>query len=115
MRRRIHHHSSILSQRLLRLFEDGLCEDADVDAGVAGGGDHGGARDWRHPDVGAVGGGGGEEFGGGEHGEVVCVVADVEEGGLGGEVGVLFFDLEVDVRFEVEVVDYGAFGLLGWC
>ena len=113
VRRRVHDHRGVFAERLLGLLEDGFREDADVDAGVAGGGDHGPARDGGHPDVGAKGGGGGEEFGGGEVGEVVRVVADVKKGRLGGEFGVVLFDLEVDLGFEVEVLDYGAFWLLG--
>lgn len=73
MRRRIHNHRGVLSERLLGLFEDGFCEYADVDAGVAGGWDHGSARDGSHPNVGAECRWGGEEFGGGEVCEVVGV------------------------------------------
>ena len=112
MRRRIHDHSSVLAERLVRLLEDGLCEDADVGADVAGGGDHGFARDGHHPEIDAVAAWVGEGFGGGEVGEVVGVVADVEEGGFGGEVGVVFFNLDVDLGFEVEMVDYGSLRFL---
>lgn len=113
MGRRIHNHRGVLAERLLGLLEDGFCEHTDVDAGVAGRWNHGPTRDGRHPNIGAEGGRGGEEFCGGEVCEVVSVVPDVEEGGLGREAGVFFFDLQVDLGFEVEMVDYGAFCLLG--
>lgn len=112
MRRRIHNHGSVFSKRLLRLFEDGFGEHTDVDAGVTGGWNHRTTRDGRHPDIGAEGGGGGEELGGWEVGEIIGIVTDVKEGGLGGEAGIFFLDLQVDFGFEVEVVDHGAFCLL---
>ena len=73
MRRRIHNHRGVFAERLLRLLEDGFGEHTDVDAGVACRWNHGPARDGDHPNIGAEGGRGGEEFGGGEVCEVVGV------------------------------------------
>ena len=73
MRRRINHHRGVFAERLLGLLKDGFGKYADVDASVAGRWNHGPTRDGGHPNIGAEGGRGGEELGGGEVCEVVGV------------------------------------------
>lgn len=66
MRRRIDDHGGVFAERLFGLLEDGFCEDADVDADVAGGGDHGLTGDGHHPEIDAIAARVREGFDGGE-------------------------------------------------
>ena len=113
MRRHIRNHRSIFPERLLRLFKNSFREHTDVDAGVTGRGDHGPARHGHHPNITAEGGCGAEEFDVGLVCQIIGVIADVEEGGLGGKVRILLPDFQVDISFEVEVLDCDALWMLG--
>lgn len=48
----------------------------------------------------------------GEVGEIVGVVANIEEGRFGGKVGILLSDCDVYFRFVVKMRDYVTLGLL---
>ena len=113
MSRCISHHCSVLSQSFAGLGKDSFNEYAHVDRRITCRGDNGTAAYGGPPEVRSIGAGGGEGFGGGEVGEIVGVVSNVEESCFGGEVGILIFNLRIDLGFEVEVLDYCAFGLLG--